>query len=267
MFPTASQYEKFKQLPLWHIVLRCPHYLQVQSPPICIHTTAKGLCRSPSQAQNFGAKTANQPLRWLKRATKNWISISLSKYSTQTYCCCQPSWWQPLPKSHKITVMVMPSKIQKGQQKLTNPELVSIFKLNMLWAMLDWSLHHKLKKKPDTTQSITPNQSLKWNSSHIDISYSQFNFVFSVDVILTFWGDSRHVNFVIINIRMKTCFTKVIPLWQSWEGLYSVKQQFRGFINYFKNVTIETIAVEVRLLVAFNLVKLICSFSLWRYIL
>ena len=33
--------------------------------PIYIHRAAKGLRRSPPRAQNFGAKTVNQPLRWL----------------------------------------------------------------------------------------------------------------------------------------------------------------------------------------------------------
>ena len=31
-FPTASQCKKFKQVLLWHVVLRCPHHLKVQSP-------------------------------------------------------------------------------------------------------------------------------------------------------------------------------------------------------------------------------------------
>ena len=33
LYPTASQCIMFKQVQLWHVVLRCPHHLQVQSPP------------------------------------------------------------------------------------------------------------------------------------------------------------------------------------------------------------------------------------------
>ena len=46
-----------------HVVLSCPHHLQVPSHPIYIHRTANGLHRSPPPVQNFWPKTAYEPLR------------------------------------------------------------------------------------------------------------------------------------------------------------------------------------------------------------
>ena len=39
------------QLP--HIVVRCPHHLQKEPPPIYIHKMSKDLYRSPPPIQNF----------------------------------------------------------------------------------------------------------------------------------------------------------------------------------------------------------------------
>ena len=51
LFPTTSEFKKFKLVWLGKIVFRCQHHLQLESPPYL--------------PQKFWAKTINQPLRWL----------------------------------------------------------------------------------------------------------------------------------------------------------------------------------------------------------
>ena len=68
-----------KQSLIQHVVLRCPHHLQVELPPhlhIYIHRTANGICRSPPRTQILGAKSPNQPLGWCQWTT-NKVNISL----------------------------------------------------------------------------------------------------------------------------------------------------------------------------------------------
>ena len=55
-FPTASQSKKFKQVPLWHVVLRCSHHLQVQSPPHLYSQSPKRLSLVPTTCPKFRGK-------------------------------------------------------------------------------------------------------------------------------------------------------------------------------------------------------------------